>query len=162
MAVLTKIFRSSFAALIFRFLLGGLFVYASLHKIVNPQEFAQSIYYYHFLPGVFINLFAILLPWVELAAGMALILGVMVEAASLITGSMLVVFIIALTSAALRGLDISCGCFSSSQSGGDEVWTRIAEDILLLIMAAQIYFGHAGFASLGKFLERKKNIVGQS
>lgn len=157
MAVLTKIFKSSFAALIFRFFLGGLFVYFSLHKIINPGDFAQSIYYYHFLPGVFVNLLAIFLPWVELAAGMALILGVMVEAASLITGSMLVVFIMALTSATVRGLDISCGCFSSSHSGGDEIWIRIVEDILLLIITVQIYYGHGGVAGLGKFLERKKS-----
>jgi uncharacterized membrane protein YphA (DoxX/SURF4 family) len=157
-AALTRIFKSSLAALIFRFFLGGLFVYASLHKIINPQEFAQSIYYYHFLPGVFVNLFAIFLPWVELAAGMALILGVMVEAASLITGSMLVVFIIALTSAALRGLDISCGCFSSStHSSGNEIWVRIIQDLLLLIITVQVYFGHGGVAGLGRFLERKKN-----
>ncbi len=59
----------------------------------------------------------------------------------------LAVFLIALTSAFARGLDISCGCFSLEETStkGDIIY-RIAEDILMLIGAVIVY----------KFSDKKK------
>ena len=155
MAVLKGFLKSKYLAFLFRLILGGVFVYASLDKIAHPGEFAKIVYYYHFLPGSAINVFAIILPWVELLAGMALILGLFVESAALIIGFLLVIFIMALSSAVIRGLDITCGCFSTSPSGDKVVWDTIIRDLLLLILLVQVYYGYGGWGSVGKFLEKK-------
>jgi uncharacterized membrane protein YphA (DoxX/SURF4 family) len=156
MPILNKFLKNKYLALIFRLILGGIFIYASFDKIAHPADFARIVYNYHFLPGSVINIFAIILPWVELLAGMALILGMFVESAALLVGTMLVVFVVGLTSAMIRGLDISCGCFSTAPSSEKVVWDTIIRDLIYMILVVQVYYGYGGFWSVGKFLEKKK------
>ena len=156
MTVLKGFLKSKHLAFLFRLVLGVVFVYASLDKIGHPADFARIVYNYHFLPGSVINVFAIILPWVELLTGMALILGLFVESAALIIGTVLVVFIIALSSAVIRDLDISCGCFSTKPSSEKVVWDTIIRDLLLLILVVQVYYGYGGWGTVGKLLERKQ------
>jgi hypothetical protein len=52
---------------------------------------------------------------------------------------MLVIFILALTQALVRGLDISCGCFSVKPSSTSAVWLRIIEDIVMLFFSINFY-----------------------
>ena len=96
-----------------RWYLGLLFVGACLHKIADPQSFALDIATYDILPLVLVNLAAITLPWVELAAGAMLLAGWRIRAASVLITGMMVVFLGALIIALARGLDMSCGCFAS-------------------------------------------------
>jgi uncharacterized membrane protein YphA (DoxX/SURF4 family) len=128
-----KILLNEYFVLALRLLIGGLFVYASLDKLFNQQEFARAIYNYKFLPDQLINIFAIVLPYVEFTAGGLLILGFLKRGSTVLIIVMLVMFIIALTAAYAKGLDISCGCFSLetvSQKG--DILKRIIEDIFLL------------------------------
>ena len=69
-----------------RWLLGGLFVLASAHKIMDPAAFAKIIFGYDLFPAAAINLIAIILPYIELTAGLALITGVYPRAAAVILG----------------------------------------------------------------------------
>ena len=48
-----------------RWLLGGAFVYSSLHKIAEPAKFAKVVYGYKLFPALSINLIAIILPFPE-------------------------------------------------------------------------------------------------
>jgi hypothetical protein len=52
-----------------RFILGGVFIYASLDKISFPREFANIVIKYRILPEKLAIYFAFLLPWVELLPG---------------------------------------------------------------------------------------------
>jgi uncharacterized membrane protein YphA (DoxX/SURF4 family) len=117
-----------------RIVIGIIFIYASVGKLFNPVDFAKAILRYEFLPIYFVNIMAIVMPWVEFFTGALLILGLFKKASSLIASISLVVFLIALTSAFARGLDISCGCFSleETSSKGDIIY-RIIEDIFMLI-----------------------------
>lgn len=152
MAGIEGLLKSRYLAFLFRLILGVVFVYASLDKIAHPDDFAKIVYNYHFLPGQVINLFAIILPWVELLTGLALILGIFVESAALIIGTLLFVFVIGLVTAVLRNLDISCGCFSTKPSSDRVVWDTVIRDLVLLILVVQVYYGHGGFGSLGNLL----------
>ena len=135
------LFSNRYFQLLLRLVIGGLFVYASLNKVFNQQEFAKAIYNYKLLPGGLVNLFAIVLPYIEFFAGIFLILGIFKKGSSFLIGSMLVVFIIALTRAYVLGLDISCGCFSlETVSEKSDILQRIIEDILMLIGCILIYF----------------------
>ena len=57
--------------------------------------------------------------------------------ASLIIAFLMIVFIIAISSAIFRGLDIECGCYGSATSAD---WTRIVEDFFLLAFSVYILF----------------------
>jgi len=105
-----------------RVALGLVFIVASLDKIQNPENFATNIANYRLLPYQLINLSAIVLPWLEIITGTLLVLGVWIRAAATLTCGMLVLFILAISQALLRDLDISCGCFSTDPA--DHKMTR--------------------------------------
>ncbi|MCU0424774.1 MAG: DoxX family membrane protein [Candidatus Kapabacteria bacterium] len=121
-----------------RLVLGSVFVIAGVEKIVNPNAFAKAINNYQMLPYGALNLMALVLPWLEVLAGVFLIFGVRLRASSAVVAAMLVVFLIAIGSAMARGLSIECGCYS--QGGGEKVgWKKVFEDVALLILAVQIF-----------------------
>ncbi|MBW2570555.1 MAG: hypothetical protein JRE47_14630, partial [Deltaproteobacteria bacterium] len=109
-------------------------------KITDPFAFSEVIYNYRILPEVFINPLAIWLPWLELLAGLCLIIGIYINGGVLIISFLSLSFAIALGSALLRGLDISCGCFYSSGTKRIADWVTIAQDLWLLIMGIQVLF----------------------
>jgi uncharacterized membrane protein YphA (DoxX/SURF4 family) len=83
--------------------LGAIFVVAAWPKIVDPPSFAHMIYNYRILPAGLINVSALIMPWVEMVIGLCLILGVWVRPARWIVGTMLVVFMIAISINLARG-----------------------------------------------------------
>ncbi|HSS45055.1 MAG TPA: MauE/DoxX family redox-associated membrane protein, partial [Thermoanaerobaculia bacterium] len=83
--------------------LGAIFVVAAVGKIADPPAFAHAIYSYHLVPGAAINAMALVLPWVELLAGLALFVGVWKRTAAGITGLLLLVFVVALSVNLARG-----------------------------------------------------------
>ena len=136
---------NKYVVITLRVLLGLIFIYSSVGKLFNPADFAKAILRYDFLPIYFINLLAIVLPWLEFVVGLLLIAGIYKKASSLLAGASLVMFLIALISAVARGLDISCGCFSleESSSKGDIIY-RIVQDFFMLAAVFIVYkFGDA-------------------
>jgi len=125
------------AAVSLRVVLGVIFVYASCDKIMDPDAFARSVQNYRILPVESVNLLAIILPWLELVCGMLLCLGLFTGGSVLVVALMLVMFFVALSSALIRGIDISCGCFSSS--GTDTVSLfYLLRDLILFTFAVQV------------------------
>ncbi len=117
--------------LLVRFLVGGTFVYASLDKILDPAAFAQAVYHYRILGADLLHPMALLLPWLELVAGLAMIIGLARRGAALLIGVMVLVFMVAIVSALARDLDISCGCFHTE--GGHVVgMSLLLRDLALL------------------------------
>ncbi len=112
-----SIINNSWIELAARWILGLTFIYASIHKILFPAEFAKIVYGYDLFPHAFINLIAILIPFLELIVGLALIIGVYPRSAAIIINIMLLAFIAALTINIIRGHEFDCGCFSAGQSG---------------------------------------------
>ncbi len=136
---------NKYVVITLRVLLGLIFIYSSVGKLFNSAEFAKAILRYDFLPIYFVNLLAIVLPWLEFVVGLLLIAGIYKKASSFLAGASLVMFLIALISAVARGLDISCGCFSleESSSKGDIMY-RIIQDFFMLAAVIIVYkFGDA-------------------
>ena len=104
------------------------------------------IYNYRLLPGSLINLSALVMPWVELLAGLALVLGVWVRPARWLVTAMLVTFIIAISINLLRDNAIDCGCFDVSAANLTheeqirDMWLVILRDVGMLLMVAQLAF----------------------
>ena len=100
-----------------RWLLGATFVYASYNKILAPATFAKIVYGYDLFPHASINLIAIVLPYIELVAGLALLVGIYPRSAVLIINGMLLAFIVVLSVNLIRGHEFDCGCFSLKNAG---------------------------------------------
>lgn len=115
-------------------LLGGLFLWAGSLKIFDPKEFATAVANYRLVPYPLINLVAITVPWVEVVAGLFLVLQRWVRASALVMAGMTAAFFVFIVSALARGLNIECGCFGTL--GGHRIgFTNLAIDAALLAMA---------------------------
>jgi uncharacterized membrane protein YphA (DoxX/SURF4 family) len=136
-----KAFENSWIELAARWILGLTFIYASYHKILAPADFAKIVYGYALFPHAAINLIAIILPFIELVAGLALILGIYPRSAVLIINAMLVAFIIVLSINLIRGHEFDCGCFSVKKAGFlSSTEPMLIRDIIYLILGMQVFF----------------------
>jgi len=108
--------NNSWLELAVRWILGLTFIYASSYKIISPEDFARIVYGYSLFPEVLINLIAIIVPFLELVAGLALIIGIYPRSAAIIIISLLLAFITVLAINLIRGHEFDCGCFSAGQS----------------------------------------------
>ncbi len=124
--------------------LGAIFLVAALPKIADPPSFAHMVYNYRALPGFAVNALALVMPWVEFLAGLALILGVWRREAAALTGLLLLVFIAAIGFNVARGHAVDCGCFDLHSAGRsreelltDMRWVLV-RDAAVLLMVAQV------------------------
>ncbi len=103
-------------ALFARIFVGAVLVYAGASKASAPaEEFALVIGVYDLVPSSITLPIASLLPWLELAVGWALILGVRTRAAGAAAGATTLAFLFAIGSVLARGITLpNCGCFGES------------------------------------------------
>jgi uncharacterized membrane protein YphA (DoxX/SURF4 family) len=145
-SALKKIVSNKYFLLGLRLTLGVVFIYASIDKIDKPGGFAEAIYNYRMMPHATINLMAIVMPWLELICGILIIIGLFVRGSALLIGFMLLVFVVAISFALVRGLDISCGCFKV-EGGHTLALGLLVRDVLMLIAAAiVVVFGGPSFS----------------
>tara|TARA_Y100000768_G_scaffold226042_1_gene170609 strand:+ start:544 stop:996 length:453 start_codon:yes stop_codon:yes gene_type:complete len=122
---------------IMRIILGAIFLWASFDKILDPEKFARSISNYHLIPFGLENSIAIFLPWLEFFIGTGLILGIMVDGATIITSILLISFNLMIAQAIIRGFNIDCGCgLKDGQLVGVE---KILENLVFLGGAYIVY-----------------------
>jgi len=123
-----------------RWILGATFIYASYSKIFSPADFAKIIYGYGLFPAPLINLIAIIVPFLELVAALALLLGVYPRSAALIVNALLVAFIILISINLIRGHEFNCGCFALKNSAGQvSSSSTIIRDIVFLALGLQVF-----------------------
>ncbi len=136
-----KLLNNSYVELSVRWFLGIIFLYACYHKIIAPAHFAKIIYGYYLFPDVSINLIAIVLPFIELIAGLAMILGIYPRSAVLIINGMLIMFIFALSINLIRGSQFDCGCFSFGEAGYTySAGELLVRDIAFFVCGLQVLF----------------------
>lgn len=102
-----------------RLLVGGIFVYAALGKLMAPvEEFEAAIRTYELLPEGMVRVFALVTPWIELLGGLFVLAGFWRRWAAGALTLMLLSFIIAISINIARGnTDIDCGCFGTFSIG---------------------------------------------
>lgn len=136
--------------LVARLVLGGIFVYASLEKIADPAVFAEAISNYRLVPPSMVGFVAAILPWLEALGGLFVLLGFMSGGASLVLALLSGVFGAALSSALLRGLDVSCGCFTLRPGAAAAGWGHVALDMGFLALALLVLLKGPGRPALEK------------
>ena len=141
---MSALLQNRWLSLAIRVSLGAVFVYSSWPKVFDPPAFAHLLWNYDLLPSFLINPIAIVLPWLELLAGVALIAGYWRRGAALMIGMMLAAFILALSIDLVRDIPVECGCFSvtPTERTHAELLAAMRLDILrdlgMLAMAFQV------------------------
>src|SRR3954467_6698239 len=91
-------------------IVGGLFIYAGVLKVLDPVGFANDIDNYKMFPWMISVRLAFFLPWLEIFAGLAVIFRKLYPGGLSILLGLTGIFIAASLAAKARGLDITCGC----------------------------------------------------
>lgn len=138
-----------FAALewLLRLGLAAVFLYAAVPKLLDPVAFAKAIDNYRIaFPLIgkgYVYLAAGFLPALEFITALGLVWNRTKRGAALLAIILLVMFVILITQAVARGLNIDCGCFGSGATSKLMARTvglkAILEDVLWLAMAVFIY-----------------------
>ena len=121
-----------------RLLVGGVWLVAGAIKVPNGAESVRAVRAYRILPEAIVPTVGHVLPAVEIVVGLALILGVLTRVMAIASALLFVAFIIGISSAWSRGLQIDCGCFGGGGFDADATskypW-EIARDTGLLLLS---------------------------
>lgn len=99
--------------LVSRLALGGVLLAAGLLKVGDPTGSIQSVVAYRLFDYQLAEMIGLMLPVVEIAVGLLLILGLLTRWSALVGGLLMLIFIAGIASAWARGLSIDCGCFGT-------------------------------------------------
>ena len=135
-----------------RAVVGGVFVVAGALKIPDPAAAVRAVRAYQLLPESLVAPVAFGLPVLEIAVGLALLLGVFVRAAAIASAVLLIVFLVGVGSAWARGLQIDCGCFGNGGqvAAGDTAYrSEVLRDLALLVAALALAWRPASRLALG-------------
>jgi uncharacterized membrane protein YphA (DoxX/SURF4 family) len=128
------------------------FLVAGALKMPDPAAAVRAVRAYRLLPEALVEPVAYGLPVLEIAAGLALVLGVFVRTAAIAAAVLLVVFLVGIGSAWARGLQIDCGCFGSGGevAAADTAYpAEVLRDVALLLVALALAWRPASRLALG-------------
>lgn len=114
-------------------LTGVFFLWAGGSKLADPAALHHAILNYHLVGASVAWAGALFLPWLETMAGWSLFVPGVRRGAAWLLLALLIVFELALASAAWRGLDIDCGCVGG---GGSSVNFALVRNGFLLAALA--------------------------
>lgn len=147
--------------LLCRLLLGGVLLVAGGLKAFKPSESASAVAAYKILPTNLAHLIGYAMPWLEIALGILIIIGLTTRLAAVVGTAVMIIFITAIISVWARGILIDCGCFG----GGGEVdpskageahrayFLEILRDLGLALTGLYLYFFPYGRFSIEKPLQ---------
>ena len=130
---------SNYSALAVSLVLAAVFFYASIDKLRDPLQFADSIAAFAILPAMLISPLALGLPPFEVACGLLLLWPRSRRVGALAVALLSLVFFTALASALLRGLTLDCGCFGAGAPSRTRMWQELGLDVFLFAGALFIY-----------------------
>jgi len=125
--------------LVLRIGLGTVFIYAGALKWSDPWKFAEAVAAYKILPESLVNVVALVLPMLEMGAGLLMFTEKWAKIAALIIVLMCLVFFTALVWAIVHHLQVDCGCFGSGESTVLGTWLPLGRDLVLLVTATWVY-----------------------
>ena len=115
--------------------LAAMFAISGWSKISDLENTVRSVRAYQILPEAVVRPFAYGLPLIELCVAVILVLGIGTRLGALLTAALMVMFMVAVSSAWIRGLHIDCGCFGGA---GGEVPDPVPGYITVLLRDAAL------------------------
>ncbi len=129
-----------FVGLLARLVVGGVWVVAGALKLPEPDESVRAVRAYDLLPEAVVPVVGHALPVVEVLVGACLLVGLLTRGSAVVSSILLVAFIVGISSAWARGLQIECGCFGGgagpAQNAAAKYPWEIARDLGLLALSA--------------------------
>ncbi len=124
--------------LLARIVVGGVWLWAGLLKVTEPEASVSAVRAYQLLPTGVADAVGNVLPMLEVVLGACLLLGLLTRVAGGLSALLQVAFIIGIASVWVRGISISCGCFGDGGADPDAIgkypW-EIARDSGLLLLS---------------------------
>lgn len=114
---------------------GAILIASSLPKLRHPFEFLSAVYSYELVGAKTGMLLAMIVPYSELAVGLALLGSVFAAGALLAAIALFLTFAIAQAVVLARGSSVSCGCFTSAPGELVGVGTLLRTTAFLAIAA---------------------------
>jgi len=121
--------------------LAAVLLISGVIKALDARETIVAVRAYQLVPESLVGAVAAVLPYLEIALGLLLLIGLATRLAAVLAAVVMVVFVAAVTSAAARGLSIDCGCFGGGGevAAGQTAYTaEILRDLGLLAMAVYL------------------------
>ena len=142
--------------------LGGVFAFAAYNKIGGVQSFAHAIKGFKIVDadkyGHLIVTAAYTMPWIEMIAGVMLVLGLWSRASAVAVWIMLVAFIAALIHVILdESISADCSCFGDMNLVCDATvgWCQVIRNSILLVPCSYLIWRRGGNLALDRVLVSK-------
>lgn len=156
-AVKNVMYGNRLVALV-RILMGGLFLYSGVFKVMDPVSFGTTIGMYQLVPEILIPYFALTISALELLLGAFLVTGTAIKPAACISISMMLVFSVAIAVNLARGRDFDCGCFELARFGINEnisIWL-VLRDLIIALLLYPMLVAKRHFYSIESLVEKRK------
>lgn len=127
-------------AIVARLVVGGVWLAAGLSKLGDPESSVRAVRAYQLVPDPLERTVGYALPLLEICLGVLLVIGLTQRLAAIVSAVLLAGFIVGISAAWARGLQIECGCFGGGGAAeGKDVTAAykwdIARDVGLLVLA---------------------------
>ena len=134
---------------------GAVFLYAGVVKSLDFEATLLAVRGYRLVPAFLERPIAYGLPWLEIALGLLLLLGLSTRFAGFGVALLSTIFLVAMSQALLRGLAIGCGCFG--RGTGRLSWLDLARDLPLLVAGLYLASRTDGPWRLDRLLQAGRN-----
>lgn len=139
-----------------RLILGIVLIVAGAAKVPNPELSRRAVQAYEILPYDLAGLVGVVLPYVEVLVGALLVIGLFTRFAAIVSTVLMVAFVIGISQAWARGLQIDCGCFGGggALAVGEEpsYVADLLRDAGLVVLGAWLIWRPRSLASLDRRL----------
>jgi uncharacterized membrane protein YphA (DoxX/SURF4 family) len=128
-------------ATVVRLVLAGYLGVAGLLKLPHPAESVRAVRAYRILPESIVPTVGYVLPLLEVAIALLLVLGLGTRVAAVFSSLLMTAFIIGIASVASRGISIDCGCFGGGgdvAEGATHYTQEIIRDVCLLLLGLSL------------------------
>ena len=138
----------SWLVLLGRLALGGVWIVAGALKVTDLDASVRAVRAYRLLPDLVAQIVGAALPMVEIVVGLLLVVGLAVRLMGLISAVLMAAFIVGISSAWARGLQIDCGCFGSGGllAAGEKptYGLELTRDVALFLVALLVAWRPSG------------------
>jgi len=145
---------------LFRLGLAAVWLISGGIKVSDPNQTYIAVQAYDLLPAGMVSAVAAAVPFLELALGVLLLIGLGTRLVAVLSAVVLLAFIGAVAQSWARGLSISCGCFGGGgqiSAGQTEYPQEIARDMGFLVLAGWLMVRPRSWLSVDDRLVRRSS-----